>query len=176
MWFGSRCYDITAPKQIRTPSGKIELYSQSLADAGYDPIPVFKEPTQSPVQSPELSEKYPLILITGSRIVEYTHFQMRNVESLRDLAPDPVVELHPDTARNYGIEDGDEVIVETKSQWARVKARTTEDIKSGVASILHGWGGRGNANVLTTLEPRDPVTGYPEMKALACRIRKARPN
>ncbi|MBI2853949.1 MAG: hypothetical protein HYX87_03395 [Chloroflexi bacterium] len=32
-----------------------------------------------------------------------------------------------------------------------------------------------NANVLTALEPRDPVTGYPELKALACRIKKARP-
>jgi len=39
-------------------------------------------------------------------------------------------------------------------------------------SIPHGWS-KANANLLTELEPRDPVTGYTEMKALLCRISKA---
>ena len=173
IWFGERCYDITAPKQIRTPSGKIELYSQTLEDAGYDPIPVHKEPTQSRVQSPELARAYPLILNTGARIREYTHWQMRNVPGLRALAPEPVAEIHPETARAYGIGDGELIIVETRKGQIGVKAITMEDIMPGVVNVLHGWVGQGNQNVLTNLEPRDPITGYPELKALACRIKRA---
>lgn len=173
IWFGSRCYDITAPKQIRTPSGKIEIYSQTLADAGYEPIPVYKEPTQSPISSPELAKNYPLILVTGARIPEYTHWQMKNVPQLRKQAPDPIAEIHPSTAREYGVGEGDIVIVETRRGQIKIKANTTEDVMPKVVSILHGWGGEQNANVLTELEHRDPVTGYPELKALACRIMKA---
>ncbi len=172
IWFGSRCYDINAPKQIRTPSGKIELYSQTLADAGYDPIPVYKEPSQSPTSFPELANEYPLILVTGARIPEYTHYQMRSVPQLKQLAPEPIVEIHPATARGYGVGDSDIVILETKRGQIKIKVRTTEDMMPQVVSVLHGWGGEANANVLTELEPGDPVTGYPELRALACRIRK----
>jgi anaerobic selenocysteine-containing dehydrogenase len=47
----------------------------------------------------------------------------------------------------------------------------TEDLSPGIVSIPHGWA-EANANLLTELEPHDPVTGYPELKALLCRIRK----
>ena len=41
----------------------------------------------------------------------------------------------------------------------------------GVVSIPHGWV-QANANMLTELEPRDPVTGYTDLKALLCRVKK----
>lgn len=172
MWYGNRCYDIAKPKQIRTPSGKIEIYSKTLADAGYDPIPVYKEPTQSPIQSPELVREYPLILNTGARIPEYTHWQMKSIPALRRQAPDPIAEIHPGTAGKYGIVNGDMIILETRKGQIRVKARTTEDMMAGVINVLHGWEGDANESLLTELEARDPVTGYTEMRALACRIRK----
>lgn len=172
IWFGDRCYDITAPNQIRTPSDKIEIYSQTLADAGYDPIPVYKEPTRSPMKSPELAKKYPLILNTGARIQEYTHWQMRHIPELRELAPDPVAEIHPSTAAEYGVWENDIIIVETKKGQIKVKAKTTTDIRPGVVNVLQGWAEELNQNVLTDVEARDPVTGYPELRALACRIRK----
>jgi anaerobic selenocysteine-containing dehydrogenase len=172
LWFGERCDDMDKANPIRTPSGKIELYSQTLADEGYDPIPVHIEPSQSPVRSPELAQTYPLILNTGTRMPEYTHWQMRTIEPLRNTAPDPAAELHPLTAAEYGIHDGDWMIVETQKGQISLKALTTEDLMPGLVSILHGWQGKANQNVLTELEPRDPVTGYPELRALACRIRK----
>ena len=55
-----------------------------------------------------------------------------------------------------------------------MKAKTTEALVRGVLSIPDGWS-KANANELTELEPRDPVTGYTEMKALLCRISKAAP-
>ena len=50
--------------------------------------------------------------------------------------------------------------------------KATEDIMPGVINVLHGWAEELNENVLTDVEAQDPVTGYPELRALACRIRK----
>jgi anaerobic selenocysteine-containing dehydrogenase len=173
VWYGERCYNIEAKGQIRTPSKKIELYSQTLADAGYDPIPVHKEPTQSKVRCPELAEDYPLVLNTGARTVEYTHWQLKNIRELKELAPDPIAELNPATAGEYKVRDGEWMVVETQKGRIRVKAATTEDMMPGVINVLHGWSGDHNQNLLTQSEPRDPVTGYPELRAIACRIRPA---
>jgi formate dehydrogenase (coenzyme F420) alpha subunit len=172
-WYGERCYNIEAKGQIRTPSKKIELYSQTLADAGYDPIPIHKEPTQSKVRSQELAEDYPLILNTGARTVEYTHWQLKNIRELRELAPDPIAELNPLTAGEYKVRDGEWMVVETQRGRIRVKAATTEDMMPGVINVLHGWSGDHNQNLLTQTAPRDPVTGYPELRAIACRISPA---
>jgi anaerobic selenocysteine-containing dehydrogenase len=173
VWYGERCYNIEAKGQVRTPSKKIELYSQTLADAGYDPIPVHKEPTQSKVSRPELAEEYPLILNTGARTVEYTHWQLKNIRELRELAPDPVAELNPATAGEYKVRDGEWIVIETRKGSIKVKASSTLDMMPGVINVLHGWSGDQNQNLLTQSEPRDPVTGYPELRAIACRIRPA---
>jgi anaerobic selenocysteine-containing dehydrogenase len=173
VWYGERCYNIEAKGQIRTPSKKIELYSQTLADAGYDPIPVHKEPTQSRARCPELAEDYPLILNTGARTVEYTHWQLKNIRELRELAPDPIAELNPATAGEYKVQDGEWMVVETQKGRIRVKAATTKDMMPGVINVLHGWSGDHNQNLLTQTAPRDPVTGYPELRAVACRISPA---
>jgi len=46
-------------------TGKIELYSKHFEKYGYDPLPCYREPPQSPYSTPDLFEKYPLILIFG---------------------------------------------------------------------------------------------------------------
>jgi anaerobic selenocysteine-containing dehydrogenase len=158
--------------RYRTPSGKIELYSETLAENGYDPIPHHIEPTRSPVSTPELYKKYPVILTTGARIPEYTHSQFRQVASMKKTAPEPLAEIHPATAKKYGVSDGDMMTVETVKGKVDFKAKTTEDLLPGIVSIPHGWG-KANSNLLTELDHRDPVTGYTEMKALLCRITKA---
>jgi anaerobic selenocysteine-containing dehydrogenase len=155
-----------------TPSGKIELYSQTLAENGYDPIPKHVEPSKSPVSTPELFKKYPVILTTGARVPEYTHTQLRGVPSLEKTAPEPLAEVHPETAAKYGLADGDMARVETTKGTIEIRIGTTEALHPGVFSIPHGWA-KANANELTELTPRDPVTGYTEMKALLCRISKA---
>ena len=156
----------------RTPSNKIEIYSETLLENGYDPLPVFVEPSQSPLSNPELAEKFPVILTTGARIPQYTHTQFRNIPSLRKDAPEPLAEMNPETAKKYGITDGDIISVETLKGKIVMKAHTDEELSAGIVSIPHGWS-EANANFLTQLEPRDPITGYTEMKALLCRIKKA---
>ena len=51
--------------KFSTPTGKIELYSTTLEKMGYDPLPFHEEPAESPLATPDVYVKYPLIMITG---------------------------------------------------------------------------------------------------------------
>lgn len=170
-FFAEKKYDMCRRGDFRTPSKKIELYSETLAEYGHDPLPVHVEPSLSPVSSPELAKEYPLILTTGARIPEYTHTQFRNVPSLWQAAPEPIAEIHPDTAQEYGITNGEMMAIATRMGEIKMKVKTTEDLAPQIVSIPHGWS-EANANLLTELEPRDPITGYTQLKALLCRIKK----
>jgi len=69
-------------KGFMTPSKKMEIYSQQLLDLGQDPLPIYREPTESPVSRPDLAKEYPLVLIAGSKLKPYTHSMMRNIPTL----------------------------------------------------------------------------------------------
>lgn len=94
---------------------------------------------------------------------------------LKKIAPEPIAEMHSLTAKEYDISEGDEMIVETVDKKLIIKAGFTEDVMPGVIGLVHGCGNNQNANLLTTLELNDPVTGYPAlMRNIACRIKKAK--
>jgi len=95
-----------------TPTKKFELYSTLLEKWGYDPLPQYREAPESPVNKPELHKDYPYILITGRRIPGFFHTENRQVPWLRELHGDPVVEIHPETARNEDIKEGNWVIID----------------------------------------------------------------
>jgi len=174
VYYDTKNYKARETFGFRTPSRKIEIYSKALEEAGFDPLPTHREPSQSPVRTPELAKEYPLVLITGARMREYTHSQLRNMTQMRRRAPEPLAEVHPSTARKYDIVNGGMIWVETRKGSIKMKAKVTEDIAPLVVSIPHGWA-QANANVLTDIENRDPISGYPELKALLCRIRKTIP-
>lgn len=172
VYFDNKHYDARETFGFRTPSKKIELYSKALEEAGFDPLPTHREPDESPVRTPELAKKYPLILITGARMREYTHSQLRSMTQMRRRAPDPLAQIHTTTAKRYDIIDGEMIVVETRRGSIKMKAKVTEDIAPQVVSIPHGWA-EANANVLTDITARDPISGYPTLKGLLCRIKKA---
>jgi len=160
-------------KGFSTPSKKIEIYSETFAKAGFDPLPTYREPDQSPMGDPQLFKKYPLILTTGARNLYYTHTQHRNIQGLKEKNPEPYAEVNPETAVKYGIKNGDRIIVESNRGQIKVKALLTEDMLEGVISIPHGWPGEANVNLLTDVHCREPIMGYPQMKSQLCSIRKA---
>lgn len=164
-------YEVYKKIGFQTPSGKIEIFSESMEKAGYDPLPTHQEPSQSPISTPEMAEEYPLILITGARILEYIHSGLRSLPEIRHLYPYPIAEIHPSTAAQYEIVNGEIIIVETKTGRVKFKAEVTEGIHQKVISIPHGWA-QANVNLLTSDEVCDPIAGYPQDKALLCRIRK----
>lgn len=170
--YAPKSYELYKKIGFKTPSGKIEIYSDTLRQAGFEPLPTYREPTRSPLNHPDLAREYPLIMTTGARILEYIHTQLRNISDVRKLHPEPVAELHPNTAAEYGIEDGKEMIVETKEGSIKIKAKVTPEIAERVVSVPHGWE-EANVNVLTSKELRDPILGCAEDKGLLCKVRPA---
>lgn len=157
-----------------TLSGKCEFYSHQLKELCLDPLPTFYEPSESPVSSPRLFERFPLVLITGTRSLHYMHSLHRNTPSLRARDPEPLVEINTQTARKLGIKSGEMVIVETRRGMVLMKAAATADIHPMVVSIPHAWGGLANGNLLTG-GSYDPAWGGMPARGLLCRIRKADP-
>jgi thiosulfate reductase/polysulfide reductase chain A len=172
---------------FNTPTGKVELYSTIFEKYGYDPLPSFVEPAESPVSTPELMKDYPLILITGARDMEYYLSAGRQVPSLRQRLPDPELEMHPETASKAGIEGGDWVWVETpKIIGERIKLRVklTDGIDPRVVHAPLGWWfpekpapehGCFDSNISVLLSdepPREPICGSVPIKGTLCKIYK----
>ena len=158
-------------KGFMTPSKKVEIYSKQLEELGYDPLPVYREPAESPVSRPGLAKKYPLILIAGSKLEAYTHSMMRNIPGLRKHAPENLVEIHPDTASKLEINDGNVVRVESPRGRIKCAAHITDRIDPRVVHLYHGFK-ESNCNVLTDHRASDPITGSTGLKSLLCKVER----
>lgn len=167
----TREYRTYEKEGFKTPTGKVEIYSTIFEENGYDPLPNYIEPVESPLRTPELLEKYPLMLFTGAKHVAYTQSSWRELPSLREMYPEPLIEVNPETADRFNVRDGDMVQLETLRGSLMVKARVTPSIMPDVVHMPHGWR-IANANLLTDHKMRDPVLGLIALKTMLCRLRK----
>jgi len=172
-----------------TPTGKIELYSTILEKLGYDPLPAYTEPAETPVSTPDLALEYPLALINGGRIREFFHSEWRQVASVRRQHPDPLVQINPLTAGGLGIMAGDWVWIETTRGRIRQRAELSDRVPPQVVHAEHGWWypelpetapaqqrvWESNVNVLLDDNPEvcSPVTGGWPLRTALCRVYKA---
>lgn len=124
---------------FNTPTGRVELWSSNYARGGEDPLPYYQEPPFSAVSKPELSEEYPLVLTTGARTYAFFHSQHRQIPRLRELNPNPLVEINPEDARECGISDGQWVSIKNEYGEAKMKAKITPTVRKGVVEAQHGW-------------------------------------
>lgn len=169
---GSVHYGEFRKRPVRTPSGKIEIYSETLSRLGYDPLPTYHENPETPLSAPDVAGEYPLILTTGSRLLEFWHSQHRHLPGLKERNPEPRADIHPDTAVRYGVVDEEMVDVETPRGKITVKARVNDGIMPGVVDVSHAWP-QATVNMLTDNAPGDPISGYPIFKGLLCRVRRS---
>ena len=166
---------------FNTPSGKLEITSQLLSDFGYDPLPVYTEPTEGPLGSPDVFRQFPLILNTGTRIQSTFRSQHLNILGLLKHQPHPEILIHPSDAAPRGISDGDKVLLSSPRGQAPFYARVTEIIPPGEIESNAGGGGiiqapawrEANPNSVTDFTNRDPISGFPVFKALLCQVRRA---
>ena len=182
----------TVPREYRkhlrrgfnTPSKKVELYSNRFKEWGYDPIPVFHEPPETPFSAPELVERYPLVF-TSWHNETFRHSNNRQIATLRGRDPEPIVEIHPQTAEDLGIENGDMVYIETKRGRIKQKAKLTDGIDPRVVGLSYAWWfpekgveslhgcEESNINVLTdNSPPYNPQIGSTNLRGLLCRVYK----
>jgi anaerobic selenocysteine-containing dehydrogenase len=163
-----------------TASGKVEIASSLLAKYGYDALPVYVEPIEGPLASPELAKEYPLVLNTGARLIHTFRSQHLNIPALVKIQKKPLVLIHPADAKKRGIIDGDKVNVRTKRGSVALWAKVTDAVVPGGVEVNVGGGSpiqveawrKANVNVLADFYNRDPISGFPIFKALLCEIEK----
>lgn len=169
VYYGERRFQKYLTEGFHTPSKKVEIYSKTLEEYEYDPLPTFREPAEGPFSSKDLVEKYPFIFISGPRTIVYHHSQCRNFPILRKMVPEPLLDVNPQTASRFDIQDGDLVKVESLRGSVKVKARLTADVLPATVVMQHGWS-EANANLLTNDEERDPISGFPGFRSVMCRL------
>lgn len=168
---------------FHTDSGKVEIYSRKLKEWGFDPLPVYYEPVESPLSDPELAEEYPLVF-TNRKWAYFHHSAGREIPDLRKRHPDPIVYINAATGENLGIEEGDWVYIETKRGRIRQKASLNPKIHPSVIIADHGWWyperpahddihgwSESNINVLTDNKP--PFAremGSATLRGVLCRV------
>ena len=186
---GDLLYQKHETRGFSTPTRKFEIYSTTLEGMGYDPLPQYREPPESPYRTPELHREFPYILITGRRLPGFFHTENRQVPWLRELHRDPVVEIHPATAKKEGIREGEWVTIESPRGKVRQRARFFAGMDPRIVSAEHGWwfpekrdSGHGweesNINILTAndYEACDPAMGATHVRTLLCSIRPEDPS
>jgi len=159
---GTERYRKYEEKGFVTPSGKVEIYSERLESLGYDPLPTCRIE-----EDPEKA----IILSTGARVSEYAHSRFRNIPSLRRRRPEPLAEISPQTAQELGFGNGDRVTIKTETGEIEIEVKVEEGVLPGVVFIPHGWG-EVNANILTGDQGFDPISGFPSLRSLPCRVER----
>lgn len=122
-----------------TPTGRVELYSTAYQHYGEDPLPYYAEPAFSPRTNADIAEKYPYILTTGARQYASFHSEHRQIPVLRELHPDPIIEIHPEDASELGVANGQWVEIANDFGRAKFKAVVSPIVKKGVVQTDHGW-------------------------------------
>jgi len=177
-------YDHYRGKGFDTPSGKVELFSDRLREWALDPLPVYYELPETPLSDPELAKEYPLIF-TSWKSEYYRHSGGRQIKTLRECHPEPVVYVHPETGAGLGIKEGDWVWVATKRGRIRQKAVLSEGIDPRVVGVDYGWWfpekGAGsqygwaesNINILTDDKPPfSRELGSTNLRGILCKVYK----
>jgi molybdopterin-containing oxidoreductase family molybdopterin binding subunit len=124
-----------ADKKFITPSGRMEFYAEKFAEMG-EALPLHKEPLENEREAP--AEKYPLVFFnTHPRHRWNSTYQTS--DWLREIVPEPELEIHPKDAQARGISDGDVVIVFNDRGRCKLKAKLTEGIRPGIVNIEQGW-------------------------------------
>ncbi len=182
---GTKYYRDHLTNDFDTPSGKVEIYSSRLESWGFDPLPRYYEPPESPQSAPDLAREYPLVL-TSAKSGAYRHSGGRQVATLRAIHHEPVIAINPETAGKLGIVEGDPVYIETKRGRIRQKAALTAGIDPRVVVADYAWwfpeaGPSGqygweesNINILTDGDPPyNREMGSTNLRGMLCKVYKS---
>jgi thiosulfate reductase/polysulfide reductase chain A len=165
------------PVTFKTPSGKIELYSEALEDEDFDPIPQYE-----PVEQPPAGE-YRLLF---GRSPVHTFARTANNEWLWELHKENDVWINSKEAARLGVKNGEYVILINQDgvESNRIRAKVTERIRQDCVYMAHGFGAiskglsraymRGaDSSHLITRYKIDPMTGSTGLRVNFVKIKKA---
>ena len=173
-------YTVTGPthgihkgKPFKTLSKKIELYNQRYADAGIDPMPVYRPPKAVP------DGRFRLVVGRNAYI---TQGSTTNNALLAELVPENSLWLHPKPAGRLGISRGDTVEVASSVGSGRIKVRITEEIREDTVYMDTGFGvlskglsgiyGKGACIADILVDSSDKISGNMAMHETFVSVRK----
>jgi anaerobic selenocysteine-containing dehydrogenase len=133
-----------------TPSGKAELFSEQLRNAGLDPLPA----------SGDIASNHGGLQLISGKQLHFLNSGYSNQERHRRRAGELFIEIHQDDARKRGVADGDRVSVRSDRGELEARCLVSDRVRPGVAWMPFGGltdaaGGRRSINVLTPEEPTD---------------------
>ncbi|HZG13903.1 MAG TPA: nitrate reductase [Candidatus Bathyarchaeia archaeon] len=127
-------------------------------------------PYRPPAEEPD--DEYPLRLTTGRVVYHYlSGNQTRRIPFLKAMYPDPLLEVHPETAKKYGLEHGELVLLKTRRGEAKYRVKVIAAIRPDTVFVAYHWGKDESINLLTN-PALDPYSRMPEFKACAAKIVK----
>jgi len=159
---------------FNTPSGKIEVYSETLKNAGFSPWPTWEEP---PV--PADGEFY---LLTG-KVAQHTQFGTQNNQLLHKYSDEPRLWMNTKTAAQKGLKDGDWVVITSAVGKANSLLSATEAIRPDCVYLTPGYGhlskglttafGIGASDSALHVTYTDPISGGQALSQTFVTVEKA---
>lgn len=157
-----------------TPSGKIEIYSDTLGNAGFSPWPTWEEPAM-----PGENEFY---LLTG-KVGQHTQFGTQNNQLLHKYQDDPRLWMNVEAAKNLGLEDGDLVKVTSDVGEVKIALHATPAIRPDCVYLTPGFGhlskglrtayGVGANDSVLHVTYTDPISGSQALSQTFVNVEKA---
>ena len=112
-------------------------------------------------------EEFPLQATTGRVLQHYqSGAQTRLVEELNDVVPEVFVEVHPDTAKRSGLEEGDRAVIRSRRGETVARVRFVGSLRPDLVFLPFHFPGEQRANLFTN-PALDPVSRMPEFKVCA---------
>lgn len=115
--------------------------------------------------------EYPFLLSTGRQLFQYhTGSMTRKIDAINKISPEAYIEIHPDDAKQSGVNNGESVRVTSRRGSISVKALISERPVRGMAFLPFHFK-EAAANVLTNTA-LDPISKIPELKVCAIKIER----
>ena len=159
---------------FNTPSGKIEVYSETLKNAGFSPWPTWEAPP-----APAGNEFY---LLTG-KVAQHTQFGTQNNVLLHKYSDEPRLWMNAKTAARLGLSDGDWVVITSPVGKAHSILLATEAIRPDCVFLIPGYGhlskglttgyGIGASNSALHVTYTDPISGSQALSQTFVTVEKA---
>lgn len=174
IWYEKPRFRKYEKEKFKTPSGKVEIFSERLHREKFEPIP-FIEGFPEEIISFERDGNHNLIGMSGERVSCYTHTQFRKIKELRKFDEEPFIEINPLDAEELHIDNLSKVRVSTPKGKIEMRAKISQSISKGVIRIAWGWGEESdswNLNFLTDDSKRDPITCTPSGRTFYCKVER----
>lgn len=129
-----------------TATGRLQFYEESPApntdfgqsyDLSNETLPYW-EPPREVAAGRTPNEKYPLQILSDHQKLR-THTQWINIAPILELDPEPTVKLHPDTAAERNIAEGDTVRIFNDRGYVVMRAHLSEGVRPDVLLCSRGW-------------------------------------